>query len=310
MKGFFLFSKPAGISSAYFLNQIKKQLGEKKIGHGGTLDPIASGLLVVAISREYTKKLSQLLNKTNKTYLAEIILGQSSDTYDTTGIITNNMQQLTSNIKKEDIENAIEKIKSSETQIPPKFSAIKIKGKPAYARAARGEEFEIRPKEVSLLNYEIIDVKKENDNIILKINLEVSSGFYVRSFANDLGEILGTGGIMSGLTRTNIGDFDLKEAFDLKDLDDEIELYFRVSGAVQSVGYRYFALKNAQNWSIKGFVSNIGESSVELVGQGKLTDLERFLDVLKTGPESAKIDKEFSYFRKVNKKYNVFEVLE
>ena len=159
------------------------------------------------------------------------------------------------------------------------------------------------------MNYELMEITTEENLIKIKINLEVSSGFYVRSFANDLGEILGTGGIMSGLIRTGIGDFDLKEALNLEDLDGEIELYFRASGMVQGVGYRYFALKTAQNWAIRGVVSNIGANLVEVVGQGKIGDLERFLEALKIGPESTKIESEFSYFRKVGKRRDGFEVV-
>ncbi|MFA6135769.1 MAG: tRNA pseudouridine(55) synthase TruB [Candidatus Paceibacterota bacterium] len=233
MKGLFLFNKPVGISSAGFLNKLKsyfassfvKTLADKKasqdqsskrlkIGHGGTLDPFAEGLLVVGVGREYTKQLHGILKNKTKTYKAEIILGASSDTYDITGKIFD-APFIKTPIEKE-IILAVEKIKSKKTQIPPIFSAIKIKGVPAYKLAREGKEVRVESKEALLINYEIFSIKKSEDKIILDIELEVSAGFYIRSFAHDLGVELGSDGYVSKLIRSKIGDFDIKDALTLQ----------------------------------------------------------------------------------------------
>ena len=219
-EGIFLFNKPAGISSAGFLNEIKKELREKdlldrktKVGHGGTLDPFANGLMVVAFSREYTKRLDEVLKGKNKGYWAEVILGYSSDTYDRTGSIKKNDIKNFSHA--EEIKKALDKLKSKKEQMPPQFSALKISGSPAYKMARRGEVVDLKPRPVSLNDFHIIKIDYYIDKIILDILVDVSSGFYVRSLANDLGDELGMGGYLNKLTRYKIGEFYLKDALSI-----------------------------------------------------------------------------------------------
>lgn len=326
MLGLFLLHKPPGISSAGFLNKLKPlfakahrgQSSERlKIGHGGTLDPCAEGLLVVGVGRAYTKKLSDILKETEKEYVATIVLGAKSDTYDREGKIEyrslnieckdkkNGVRRVT----KKDIEGAIGIIAKRKTQVPPPYSAIKIKGKPAYQRSRAGEHVSLMPRPVKIKEWDIEKMEKRSENIEVQIRLVVSSGFYVRSFAHDLGIVLETGGYLEKLTRTRIGIFKLKEALKIEDLEhEEAELYFQAFGDVQGVGYRYFALKTAQNWALTGFVHNIGDSSVEVVGRAKLTVLSSFLEALKIGPNGAKITSTFDYFRKPQKKYLGFSI--
>lgn len=279
-----------------------------KVGHGGTLDPFASGLLVVGVGREYTKQLHDILKNTNKKYLAKIILGAGSSTDDITGeIVKTEIRKFPS---RKEIEKTVKEIQKRKTQIPPKFSAIKIKGKPAYELSRKGMGFSMKEKEVSLIDYRIISVNESENGAVLEVEMKVSAGFYVRSFARDLGEVLGTGGYVEELIRTGIGEFDLKRALEPGDLDQKIELYFKASGDVQRVGFRYFASKIALELAITGFTRNLVPSSVEVVGQGKLAILERFLDVLKKGPDTAKMDTFSAYFRKPEVEFNSFTVSE
>jgi len=191
--------KPKGITSAKFLNLLKKDPNIKKIGHGGTLDPIAEGVLVVGIN-EGTKQLQEILKDTEKEYIATIELGKSSDTYDTEGIIANH------NIK--EFPKEIKLKKGKILQIPPRFSAIKIKGTPAYKLARQNKEFTIPSRETEIIDIELLEYNPP----LLKIRLVVKSGFYVRSFVHNLGEELKTGAIMTGLIRTRVGDFKIEDA--------------------------------------------------------------------------------------------------
>jgi len=191
--------KPKGISSAKFLELIKKNPNVKKIGHGGTLDPIAEGVLVVGIN-EGTKQLQNVLKNTEKEYIATIELGKSSDTYDIEGNIINH------NVKQFPKEIILKKGKI--LQAPPKYSAIKIKGQPAYKLARQGKEFEIPKRETEIIDIELLEYIPP----LIKIRLVVKSGFYVRSFAHDLGEELKTGAILTQLIRTRVGDFKIEDA--------------------------------------------------------------------------------------------------
>jgi len=191
--------KPRGITSAKFLNLIKKDPNIKKIGHGGTLDPLAEGVLVVGIN-EGTKQLQEILKDTEKEYITTIELGKSSDTYDSEGIIINhNVKEFPKDIKLQ---------KGKILQTPPKFSAIKINGIPAYKLARQGRDFTIQPRETEIIDIELLGYNPP----MLKIRLVVKSGFYIRSFVNDLGEKLKTGAIMIGLIRTRVGDFKIEDA--------------------------------------------------------------------------------------------------
>jgi acylphosphatase len=236
------------------------------------------------------------------------MLGAVSSTDDITGeIVKTKIRKFPS---RKEIKKTVKEIQKRKTQIPPKFSAIKIKGKPAYELSRKGMEFSMKEKEASLIDYRIISVNKSENGAVLEVEMEVSAGFYIRSFARDLGEVLGTGGYLEELVRTGIGEFDLKRALEPGDLDQKIELYFKASGDVQRIGFRYFASKIALELNITGFARNLVPISIEVVGQGKLGVLERFLDILKKGPDTAKIESFSAYFRKPEVDFSNFMVSE
>jgi len=200
------FYKPKGIPSYDLIRQLKAKYQGQKIGHGGTLDPMAEGVLVIAIGREGTKKLHTVLKDTEKVYEATIELGKVSETDDEEGpiVTTGPREQPT----KERLLHALESFKDEKEQIPPRYSAVKIDGIPAYKRARRGESFTLPSKKVSVMEVELLKYRFP----LLTVRLKVSSGFYVRSFARDLGEKVGTGGYLASLLRTAVGQYTIAQS--------------------------------------------------------------------------------------------------
>ena len=197
-KGIYNIYKPTGPTSHDIINHIRKMSGEKRVGHAGTLDPFAEGVLIVAVGREYTKKLGQFL-KQDKTYRAIIKLGATSDTYDLTGKITPTKNPVKPT--KNEVTEVLKNFKGEIEQTPPAFSAIKIKGKKAYEFARKGIVTELKPRKIKIYSIKILKCKWP----FLEIETKVSSGTYIRSLANDLGKLLKTGGYLEKLTRTAVG---------------------------------------------------------------------------------------------------------
>lgn len=212
--GFLLVEKPEGISSHDVIDYLRKVTEIKKIGHAGTLDPIATGLLIVGVGREATKQISRFL-KMDKEYEAVIRLGAVSDTFDREGKIE---QKAISEIpSRERIEKAVKNFIGRHKQTPPVFSAKKIKGKKLYELARKGEKPTPRPVEVEIYDIQILNYKWP----LLEIKVHCSSGTYIRSLAYDIGEKLGVGGYLENLTRTRIGNFKLEKAKDLKEITSD-----------------------------------------------------------------------------------------
>ena len=200
--------KPSGPTSHDVINQIRKLSGEKKVGHAGTLDPFAEGVLVVALGRTYTKQLGKFL-KEDKTYLATIKLGAKSNTGDLTGNITLkiNPPQPT----KKQVQEVLKKFIGEIEQIPPVFSAIKIRGRKAYELARKGIVLDLKPRPIKIYHLKVLKYKWPH----LEIKAKVSSGTYIRSLAHDIGQALNTYGYVEKLIRTKIGRFDLKKSIKL-----------------------------------------------------------------------------------------------
>ena len=181
---------------------------ERTIGHAGTLDPNASGLLLVAIGREYTKRLQEFVGL-DKEYEADISLGKISTTYDAEGELS---PISTYQPSLHEINHAFEKLTGKIEQKPPIFSAKKIQGQKAYDLARRGEEVDLKPMVVTIYKIELVSYQYP----ILKIRVRVSSGTYIRSLAHDLGQILGTGAYLYDLVRTSIGQYNLNKSLVLR----------------------------------------------------------------------------------------------
>jgi len=213
MKKFLLIVKPAGMTSHDVVNQVRRISGERKVGHAGTLDPFATGLLVIGVGREMTKQLGDLVGL-DKEYEATFILGARSETDDTEGPIVPDSNPR--EVSRQEIETAMQKFIGQIDQIPPKYAAIKVKGKKLYEAARAGEEIERKPRQVRIDQFELLDTVDNNRKLTLRI--KCGSGTYIRAIARDLGEDLEIGGYVEQLRRTKVGSFNIKDAIPLKDL--------------------------------------------------------------------------------------------
>ncbi len=202
-------NKEKNLTSRDIVNNLTKIFNTKKIGHTGTLDPIATGVLVCLFGK-YTK-LVDLLTSLDKEYIAEIKLGIKTDTGDITGSIIENKKY---NITKEEIIKVFEKFPQKYEQTVPKYSAVKINGKKLYEYARNNIEIELPKREVSIFSLELIDYEKD----IIKFKTHVSKGTYIRSLIEDICEKLGTIGTMNNLIRTKQGGFDIEDSFILDDI--------------------------------------------------------------------------------------------
>lgn len=202
-------NKEKNLTSRDVVNNLTKIFNTKKIGHTGTLDPIATGVLVCLFGK-YTK-LVDLLTSLDKEYIAEIKLGIKTDTGDITGSIIENKSF---NITKDNIIKVFEKFPQKYEQTVPKYSAVKINGKKLYEYARNNIEIELPKREVSIFSLELIDYEKD----IIKFKVHVSKGTYIRSLIEDICEKLGTIGTMNNLIRTKQGGFDIEDSFTLDDI--------------------------------------------------------------------------------------------
>ena len=212
MTGIIAIYKPKGPTSNDVLGQIKRKLKIKKVGHAGTLDPLASGVLVVGIGREATKRLSEEVKK-EKEYIADIKLGFTSATDDEEG-----EKQEVSRAEIKDmavIKQAIAKFQGEIMQVPPIYSAIKIKGQEAYKLARKGQEVRMLPRPALIKEIEIIEYKWP----YLRLRVVTGPGVYIRSLARDIGQELGAGGYLAGLERTRVGDFTKEQALTLEQVE-------------------------------------------------------------------------------------------
>ncbi len=193
------------------VRRIRKASNIKRVGHGGTLDPFATGVLPIAIGSA-TRLLEYMLNG-DKAYDAEIELGRSTDSYDKSGVLTDTGD--TSGITHKDLIKALKEFEGDILQIPPMFSAIKSKGKKLYELARQGIEIERKARQVSVNCLELIDFK----NPFVRIRILCGKGFYVRSLANDLGNYLGCGGTLTKLRREYSSGFLLEESHELVEVE-------------------------------------------------------------------------------------------
>ena len=213
MDGFIIVNKPKDMTSHAVCNKIRSIMHTKKVGHSGTLDPLATGVLVVAVGK--ATKLINYLENQDKTYVAEALFGIQTDSYDILGNVLN--KDDLSNPTESEIDTQLEILKHSETQIPPIYSAIKVNGKKLYDYAKNGEMVEILPRKIK-----IHSLKRVSNIIDKKVSIEVSAnkGFYVRSLINDLGIGLNTYAVMSNLIRTKAGKYDISISQTLEEIKE------------------------------------------------------------------------------------------
>lgn len=202
--------KPPGPTSHDMVDQVRKKLNTRKVGHAGTLDPFAEGVLIILTGSD-TKKSDEIMHQ-EKEYLAEIMLGAVSDTFDKTGRICNIGSFLPPSSKK--IHAILKKFTGEIEQIPPMYSAVKIKGQKLYELARKGIEIERKPRKITISAIQLLSYSCP----LLKIRIVCSSGTYIRSLANDIGKELNTGGYLESLNRTRVGNFLLENSIAIEAL--------------------------------------------------------------------------------------------
>lgn len=211
MDGIIIVDKPKGYTSHDVVNVVKKTLNTSKVGHTGTLDPNATGVLPVLVGK--ATKISKYLIEHDKTYIAELALGEKSSTGDIEGEIIERKE--VPNVTEEQIKEVLQKFLGKQMQTPPIYSSIKINGKKAYEYARSGQTIEIPAREIEIME---ISLSNFEDNIIT-FKVSCSKGTYIRVLCEDIATKLGTVGLMQNLRRTRVDKFDIKDACALGNLD-------------------------------------------------------------------------------------------
>jgi len=216
--GVFVVDKPAGVTSFSIVSRIRRILGIKKVGHAGTLDPFATGLLVVCAGRPATRLISLFMDG-KKEYLAKLLLGVDTETFDTEGKITE--RRSVGRLSNNDIEICLQRFRGVQLQTPPQYSALKHKGKPLYYYARKGIVVNKPPREIDITLLTRVDGSHElsGDEAELTLKIICSKGTYIRTLASDIGNCLGCGAHLRELRRTKSGFFSIENSLSVTDLD-------------------------------------------------------------------------------------------
>lgn len=212
MNGIFGINKPVGPTSHDIIDQLRRKIGIRKIGHAGTLDPLASGVLVVAIGREFTKQIDELVQK-EKEYIAKVKFGFNSTTDDEQG----DKEEIEISVEptKEDITKILPKFIGEIKQMPPIYSSVKVSGRPAHRRARKGEDVKLGTRDVLIKDIEILDYRWP----YLEIKVLTGPGVYIRSLARDIGKELKVGGYLAGLQRIRVGEYKINDAVSVEEFN-------------------------------------------------------------------------------------------
>lgn len=215
VSGVLVIDKPVGLTSHDVVQIIRRGTGIRRAGHTGTLDPRASGVLVILIGPAV--RLSEYVSASDKRYQATIRLGSATNTYDSEGRVVSSAS--VDGLSEDQFKKVLESFIGEIEQVPPPFSAVKIKGRKAYEMAREGEEVDLRPRKIKVYSLDILEWAPPE----VVIDVYCSSGTYVRSLANDLGQALGTGAHLVGLRRTKSGRFTLRDAVPLRRLKEAFD---------------------------------------------------------------------------------------
>lgn len=218
MNGIIIINKHKGCTSHDIVYKVKKMFNEK-VGHTGTLDPMATGVLPLLIGKG--TQCSKYLINHDKIYNVTLQLGEKTDTADSEGKVIETKEVKEETLKKENIEKIFEKIKGKQEQIPPIYSAIKVNGKKLYEYARKGQEVEIKPRKIEIYNIELLNIKEKQKQIEFQVSC--SKGTYIRSLCEDIAQRLETVGYMLELKRIQVGNFNIKEAITIEQLENNID---------------------------------------------------------------------------------------
>jgi tRNA pseudouridine55 synthase len=216
--GVVVVDKPAGWTSHDVVGRMRRIAGTRKVGHAGTLDPMATGVLVVGLNRA-TRLLGHLA-LTDKAYDATVRLGASTLTDDVEGEVTATRDA--SGVADDDLAAAVAKLTGEIEQVPSAVSAVKVAGERSYARVRKGEAVDLAARTVRVEAFDVLRVRREGQVVDVDVSVVCSSGTYVRALARDLGSALGVGGHLTALRRTRVGGFELADAHPLEELEKEL----------------------------------------------------------------------------------------
>ena len=234
--GFLIIDKPAGFTSHDVVAIARKALLERRVGHAGTLDPFATGVLVLGVGSG--TRLLQYITDGKKSYQATIRLGIATTTDDFTGEVLKESLSELSGITDDMITNELKKMIGDIQQLPSTYSAIRINGKRAYEIARAGEEVILKSRAISIFSIEILEIRRAKDGIYVDITVECSAGTYIRAIARDLGESLGVGGHLTTLRRLTVEPFTLSDAITLDQLKQGAH-----PASIESVVRRLFPMR-------------------------------------------------------------------
>jgi tRNA pseudouridine55 synthase len=215
--GLVIVDKPAGMTSHDVVGRCRRIFGTRRVGHAGTLDPMATGVLVIGIER--ATKILGLVTETSKSYAATLRLGQSTSTEDAEGDIT--QQVSAQGVTDEAIEAAIAGLRGDIAQIPSAVSAIKVDGQRAYRLVREGHAVELAARPVRIDRFEMLAVRRHDELVDVDVDIDCSSGTYIRALARDVGATLAVGGHLTALRRTRVGRFGLEQARPLDELAEQ-----------------------------------------------------------------------------------------
>ena len=225
--GLVIVDKPGGMTSHDVVAKVRRLAGTRKVGHAGTLDPMATGVLVVGVEKA-TRLLGHLM-LTEKEYAATIRLGESTSTDDAEGELTGTTS--TANLTEEAIATAVKTLTGEILQVPPKVSAIKVGGQRAYKLTRAGAAPDLQARPVTVYEFSVTGIRHDQDLLDLDATVRCSSGTYIRALARDLGEVLGAGGHLTALRRTRVGGYRVEDARTLDQLAETFEVLPRAQAA-------------------------------------------------------------------------------
>lgn len=248
MNGILIINKQSGMTSHDVVARIRRILKTKKVGHTGTLDPDATGVLVICVGK--ATKLSNFLMATSKKYIAEMELGIRTDSQDSTGKVVSETKDFTAT--RAQVERALESLTGEIEQIPPMVSAVRHKGKKLYELARKGEEVEREPRKVKIYSLELLNFEPPR----LRFSVQCSKGTYIRTLCSDIGDMLGCGAHQASLIRTRSGPFALEDALTLEELGSAADPAEKIIPPERALSFlpevrvkkwfRKFVVKNAE----------------------------------------------------------------
>ena len=225
--GLVIVDKPGGVTSHDVVGRCRRIFGTRKVGHAGTLDPMATGVLVIGIER--ATKILGLLTVTDKSYAATIRLGQTTSTEDAEGELLQTVSA--DGVTDAAIEQAVAALRGDIDQIPSAVSAIKVDGQRAYKLAREGRTVELAPRRIRINRFDVLAVRRHDGLVDVDVEVDCSSGTYIRALARDVGSALRVGGHLTALRRTAVGRFGLDEARTLDELADSPRLSYSLDEA-------------------------------------------------------------------------------